>query len=82
MGLTEAEELHVRDTLNSERYQDMAPGEAHANLLDEVVCPRVDYCLSLSKIAFISSRVSRFFLSSSAIRTSRAARFVCKTLKA
>ncbi len=33
--LTDAEELRVLDTLNSERFQDMAPGEVHATLLDE-----------------------------------------------
>jgi putative transposase len=31
------EELRVLDTLNSERFQDMAPGEAYATLLDEDV---------------------------------------------
>lgn len=35
--LTDAEELRVLDTLNSERFQDMAPGEAYATLLDEGV---------------------------------------------
>jgi putative transposase len=35
--LTNAEELRVLDTLNSERFQDMAPGEAYATLLDEGV---------------------------------------------
>jgi len=35
--LTDAEELQVLDTLNSERFQDMAPGEVHATLLDEGV---------------------------------------------
>jgi putative transposase len=35
--LTDAEELRVLDTLNSERFQDMAPGEAYATLLDEDV---------------------------------------------
>jgi len=35
--LTDAEERRVLDTLNSERFQDMAPGEVHATLLDEGV---------------------------------------------
>jgi len=35
--LTDAEECRVLDTLNSERFQDMAPGEVHATLLDEGV---------------------------------------------
>ena len=35
--LTDVEELRVLDTLNSERFQDMAPGETHATLLDEGV---------------------------------------------
>jgi len=35
--LTDVEERRVLDTLNSERFQDMAPGEAHATLLDEGV---------------------------------------------
>jgi len=35
--LTDAEERKVLDTLNSERFQDMAPGEVHATLLDEGV---------------------------------------------
>jgi putative transposase len=35
--LTDAEERRVLDTLNSDRFQDMAPGEAHATLLDEGV---------------------------------------------
>jgi len=35
--LTDAEEHKVLDTLNSERFQDMAPGEVHATLLDEGV---------------------------------------------
>jgi len=35
--LTDMEELRVLDTLNSERFQDMAPGEAYATLLDEDV---------------------------------------------
>ncbi len=35
--LTDTEELRVLDTLNSERFQDMAPGEAYATLLDEDV---------------------------------------------
>ena len=35
--LTDTEELRVLDTLNSERFQDMAPGEVHATLLDEGV---------------------------------------------
>ncbi len=35
--LTDAEELRILDTLNSERFQDMAPGEAYATLLDEGV---------------------------------------------
>jgi len=35
--LTNAEELRVLDTLNSERFQDMAPGETYATLLDEGV---------------------------------------------
>jgi len=35
--LTDTEELRVLDTLNSERFQDMAPGEAYATLLDEGV---------------------------------------------
>ena len=35
--LTDGEERRVLDTLNSERFQDMAPGEAHATLLDEGV---------------------------------------------
>jgi len=33
--LTDEEERRVLDTLNSERFQDMAPGEVHATLLDE-----------------------------------------------
>jgi len=33
--LTDTEELLVLDTLNSKRFQDMAPGEAYATLLDE-----------------------------------------------
>ena len=36
-SLTEAEKRHVLDTLDSERFQDMAPGEIHATLLDEGV---------------------------------------------
>ena len=35
--LTDAEECRVLDTLNSERFQDMAPVEVHATLLDEGV---------------------------------------------
>jgi len=35
--LTDTEKLRVLDTLNSERFQDMAPGEAYATLLDEGV---------------------------------------------
>jgi len=35
--LTDAEELRVLDTLNSERFQEMAPGEIYATLLDEDV---------------------------------------------
>jgi putative transposase len=35
--LTDAEERQVLDTLNSVRFQDMAPGEVHATLLDEGV---------------------------------------------
>jgi putative transposase len=35
--LTDTEELRVLNTLNSERFQDMAPGEAYAILLDEGV---------------------------------------------
>jgi putative transposase len=35
--LSDTEELRVLDTLNSERFQDMAPGEAYATLLDEGV---------------------------------------------
>ena len=35
--LTDTEELRVLDTLNSERFQDMAPGEAYVTLLDEDV---------------------------------------------
>lgn len=35
--LTDMEELRVLDTLNSERFQDMAPGEAYVTLLDEDV---------------------------------------------
>ncbi len=35
--LTDEEELRVLDTLNSERFQDMAPGETYATLLDEDV---------------------------------------------
>ena len=35
--LTDREELRVLDALNSERFQDMAPGEAYATLLDEGV---------------------------------------------
>ncbi len=33
--LTGTEELRILDTLNSERFQDMAPGEAYTTLLDE-----------------------------------------------
>jgi len=36
-SLTEAEKRHVLDTLDSERFRDMAPGEIHATLLDEGV---------------------------------------------
>jgi putative transposase len=35
--LSDTEELRVLNTLNSERFQDMAPGEAYATLLDEGV---------------------------------------------
>ena len=35
--LTDTEELRVLNTLNSERFQDMAPGEAYVTLLDEDV---------------------------------------------
>ena len=35
--LTDTEELRVLETLNSERFRDMAPGEAYATLLDEGV---------------------------------------------
>lgn len=35
--LTDSEELMIIDTLNAERFQDMAPGEACATLLDEGV---------------------------------------------
>jgi len=35
--LTDTEELRVLNTLNSERFQDMAPGEAYVTLLDENV---------------------------------------------
>ena len=35
--LTDTEELLVLNTLNAERFQDMAPGEAYATLLDEGV---------------------------------------------
>ena len=35
--LTDREELRVLDALNSVRFQDMAPGEAYATLLDENV---------------------------------------------
>lgn len=35
--LADAEECLVLDTLNSERFQDMAPGEAYSTLLDEDV---------------------------------------------
>jgi len=35
--LTDMEEHHILDTLNSERFRDMAPGEAYATLLDEGV---------------------------------------------
>lgn len=35
--LTDTEELRILNTLNSERFQDMAPGEAYATLLDEGV---------------------------------------------
>lgn len=35
--LSNEEELRVLDTLNSERFRDMAPGEIHATLLDEDV---------------------------------------------
>jgi len=33
--LTDTEELRVLNTLNSERFQDMAPGEAYVTLLDD-----------------------------------------------
>jgi len=35
--LTDTEELMILNTLNTERFQDMAPGEAYATLLDEGV---------------------------------------------
>ncbi len=35
--LTDAEEGRILDTLNSERFRDMAPGETYATLLDESV---------------------------------------------
>ena len=35
--LTDTEEQRILDTLNSERFRDMAPGEAYATLLDEGV---------------------------------------------
>lgn len=35
--LTDTEELMILNTLNEERFQDMAPGEAYATLLDEGV---------------------------------------------
>ena len=35
--LTDTEELRVLSTLNSERFQDMSPGEAYVTLLDEDV---------------------------------------------
>ena len=35
--LTDTEELRVLNTLNSERFQDMAPGETYVTLLDEDV---------------------------------------------
>lgn len=35
--LTDAEERRILDTLNSERFRDMAPGETYATLLDEGV---------------------------------------------